>query len=84
MNCTKSSFSLPLFHFLYFNSNLPSTAKYMVPRQMFLVHCEAIVHFILAVPNSLDREYVLIHTYTRICANKFATAKIEYSFEMGK
>ena len=80
MNCTKSSsFSLPLFHFLYFNSNLPSTVKYMVPLQMFLVHYEAIVHFILAVPNSLDH-----YTYTRICASKFATAKIEYSFEMGK
>ena len=61
MNCTKSSFSLPLFHFLYFNSNLPSTAKYMVPHiwykiygTKYMVHCEAIVHFILAVPNSLD------------------------------
>ena len=25
MNCTKFSFSLPLFHFLYYNSNLPSS-----------------------------------------------------------
>ena len=43
---------------------------------MFLVHYEAIVHFILAVPNS--------HDHTRECASKFATAKIECSFVMGK
>ena len=39
----------------------------MVPCQMFIVHCEAIVHFILAVPNSLGplihtREYVLVNS----------------------
>ena len=34
---------------------------------MFLVHYEAIVHFILAVPNSLP-----INTYTRIFASKFS------------
>ena len=44
---------------------------------MSLVHYEAIVHFILAV-------HLPINTYTRICASKFATAKIECSFEMGK
>ena len=46
---------------------------------MFLVHYEAIIHFILAVQNSLP-----INTYTRICDSKFATAKIQCSFEMGK
>ena len=47
---------------------------------MFLVHYEATVNFILAVPNSLP----INNSYTRICASKFATAKIQCSFEMGK
>ena len=48
---------------------------------MFLVHYEAIVHFILAVQYQI---HLPINTYTRICASKFATTKIECSFEMGK
>ena len=57
MNCTKSSsFSLTLFHFLYFNSNLPSTANYMVRRQMFLVRTE------FTWPLIHTREYVLVNS----------------------
>ena len=60
---------------------VPSTAKQMVPpKGVYFPHFEAILYF--AVVNL--PAHIIIIGVMLLWASKFATAKIECSFEMGK